>query len=138
MTQASSPSSAKPATLFHWNDIPAEQLNPLLTRQFLTGEQAMLARLVLLAGCTVPTHSHHNEQISYIVSGSLRFTLGPNAEGATQVVDVAAGGILVIPAHLPHSAIALEDTIDLDLFAPPRQDWIERDDSYLRNDSTPR
>ncbi len=114
------------ATHTRWQDIPPEELNPLLTRQFATGSQAMLARLVLKKGCIVPRHSHPNEQIAYIVSGTLEFIVA----GESHVVR--AGEILVIPANVPHSALALEDTEDLDLFAPPRQDWLNNDDSYLR------
>jgi quercetin dioxygenase-like cupin family protein len=119
-------------TLQHigWNDIPVETMNPLLSRQFVTGTQGMLARIVLKKGCIVPRHSHANEQISYITEGALRFLLGDDANPVEKIVR--AGEVLVIPGNLPHSAEALEDTIDFDLFAPPRQDWITRDDSYLR------
>jgi quercetin dioxygenase-like cupin family protein len=116
----------KPATLHRWADIAPEQLNPLLTRQFVSGEKAMLSRILLKQGCLVPEHSHANEQISLILSGALKFIVS----GETHIVR--AGEILVIPPHAPHSAEALEDTENLDLFAPPRQDWIDRDDSYLR------
>lgn len=116
------------ASLYRWDAITPEPLNPKLTRQFVHGEQSMLARLVLAKGCLVPRHSHPNEQISYILSGCLRFTLGDDPEP----VVVRAGEVLVIPGNLPHAAEALEDTVDLDVFAPPRQDWITRDDSYLR------
>jgi len=116
----------KPATLHRWADIAPEQLNPLLTRQFVSGEKAMLSRILLKQGCLVPEHSHPNEQISLILSGALKFIVS----GETHIVR--AGEILVIPPHAPHSAEALEDTENLDLFAPPRQDWIDRDDSYLR------
>ena len=114
------------ATLHRWDDIAPEQMNPLLTRQFVAGEKSMLARILLKKGCEVLEHSHPNEQIAYIVSGALEF----NVAGVTQIVR--AGEILVIPPNVPHSATALEDTEDLDLFAPPRQDWIDKDDSYLR------
>jgi quercetin dioxygenase-like cupin family protein len=113
-----------------WSDLPVEQLNPLLTRQFVTGTQAMFARLELKKGCIVPRHHHPNEQITYITQGALRFSLGE--EGSTVDKVVRPGEVLVIPPNLPHSAEALEDTIDFDIFAPPRQDWISRDDSYLR------
>ena len=113
-----------------WASVPAEQLNDLLTRRFVTGEQAMLARLELKKGCLVPRHSHPNEQISYIVTGALRFLLGDEAAPVEKIVH--AGEVLVIPGGLPHSAEALEDTVDFDVFAPPRQDWIAKDDSYLR------
>ena len=113
-----------------WSDLPVEQLNPLLTRQFVTGSQAMFARLELKKGCIVPRHHHPNEQITYITQGALRFSLGE--EGSTVDKVVRPGEVLVIPPNLPHSAEAIEDTIDFDIFAPPRQDWISRDDSYLR------
>ena len=114
------------ARLFRWAEMEPEQMNPLLTRQFCSGEQAMIGRILLKKGCVVPEHSHPNEQLAYIVSGALEFVV----DGVTQVVS--AGEVLVIPANVPHSATALEDTEDLDLFAPPRQDWIEQKDGYLR------
>jgi quercetin dioxygenase-like cupin family protein len=106
--------------------MPIEHLNPLLERQFVSGEKGMLARLILRTGCVVPLHSHENEQITYILEGALKFSL-PNTE-----IIVRAGEILVIPANVPHSAEALEDTVDLDLFCPPRADWITGTDAYLR------
>jgi quercetin dioxygenase-like cupin family protein len=121
-------STATPAaTLHRWSEIEPEQLNPLLTRQFLTGSKAMLGRIVLTKGCAVPRHSHPNEQLVFILEGSLRFEFD---DGSTQLVN--SGEILVIPSDLPHAAVALEDTINFDIFAPPRQDWIDKDDSYLR------
>ena len=113
-----------------WSDLTVESLNPLLTRQFVTGAEAMLARIDLKQGAHVPRHSHVNEQISWITEGALRFTLGE--PGTEQTIDVRAGEILVIPAHLPHAAEALEDTVDYDIFAPPRQDWIDKNDACLR------
>ncbi len=107
--------------------IAVEHLNPLLERQFVHGEQAMLAKLLLRKGCIVPEHSHHNEQITYILEGALRFTLNGD-----EVVTVNAGEMLVIPSNVKHSAEALVDTIDLDVFAPPREDWIQGTDAYLR------
>ena len=107
--------------------IPIEHLNPLLERQFVHGEQAMLARLLLRKGCLIPEHSHHNEQITYVLEGALRFTLN-----GTEVVTVNSGETLVIPSNVKHSAEALEDTVDLDVFAPPRADWIDGSDAYLR------
>ncbi len=114
------------AKFFRWKDIAPEQMSSLLTRQFVAGEKAMLARIMLKQGCVVPEHSHPNEQISMIVSGALAFVVN----GVT--LTVRAGEILIIPGNVPHSATALEDTENLDIFAPPRQDWIDRDDSYLR------
>lgn len=107
--------------------IPVEALNPLIDRQFVYGERTMLARLLLRKGAIVPMHSHDNEQITYILEGALRFTMGDG-----QILTVRAGGVLVIPSNMPHAAEALEDTWDLDIFAPPRADWIAKTDAYLR------
>ncbi len=115
------------ATLYNWDAIENEQLNPLLSRKFVTGEKSMFARVVLAKGCVVPRHSHHNEQITFITEGALRFDFD---DGTSHTVH--AGEVLVIPSDLPHSATALSDCIDFDIFAPPRQDWIDKDDSYLR------
>jgi quercetin dioxygenase-like cupin family protein len=110
-----------------FHTIPIEHLNPLLERQFVYGDRAMLARLTLRKGCIVPEHSHENEQITYILEGALKFILGGERE-----IIVRAGEVLVIPSNLKHSAEALEDTLDLDIFTPPRQDWISGTDAYLR------
>lgn len=112
-------------TSFH--TIPVEALNPLIDRQFVYGERTMLARLTLRRGAVVQEHSHENEQITYVLEGALRFTLGDG-----RVIVVGAGEILVIPSNLAHKAEALEDTIDLDVFTPPRADWIAGTDDYLR------
>jgi quercetin dioxygenase-like cupin family protein len=109
-----------------WNTIPLEQLNPLLQRQFVVGQEIMLARVLLKKGCIVPEHSHHNEQLTYIVDGALKFWI----DGKEIIVN--AGETLCIPSHMPHKAEALEDTVDLDVFAPPRADWIDKTDQYLR------
>jgi quercetin dioxygenase-like cupin family protein len=114
------------ARLYRWAEIPAEQMNPLFTRQFVTGEKTMLAKIFLKQGCVVPTHQHPNEQISLVLSGSMEFVVN----GKSQVVE--AGDILVIPADVPHSALAIEDFEGLDIFTPPRQDWLEKTDTYLR------
>lgn len=120
--------SASP-TLQHasFNTIPVEHLNPFIDRQFVYGEGAMVARLFLRKGAVVPEHSHHNEQITYVLDGALRFTLGDG-----RVLTVRSGELLVIPPHMPHGAEALEDTQDLDIFTPPRADWIAGTDAYLR------
>lgn len=107
-------------------ELPLEQPNPMMDRQFVFGEKGMLARIILRSGCVVPMHSHENEQITYILEGALKFTI----QG--EEIIVRAGEMLVIPANLPHSAEALEDTVDLDVFSPPRADWIAGTDAYLR------
>lgn len=107
-------------------DMPVEHLNPLIDRQFVAGERSMLARIILRKGSIVPQHSHDNEQITYVLEGALKFVI----EGRELIIR--SGEILVIPSNLPHSAEALEDTVDLDIFCPPREDWISGTDAYLR------
>jgi quercetin dioxygenase-like cupin family protein len=117
------------ATHHRWDDLPKEELSPELSRRFISGERIMLAHVYLEKGCVVPQHSHENEQLTWIVEGALRFWLG---EDESEVLDVVAGEVLHIPSHLPHKALALETTLDVDIFAPPRQDWLDGSDAYLR------
>jgi quercetin dioxygenase-like cupin family protein len=117
------------ATRYRWEDMPKEQLKPDLGRRLISTERLMLAHVYLEKGCVVPKHSHENEQLTYILEGVLRFFLG---EDESEVVDVAAGEVLHIPSHLPHEAEALETTLDVDIFCPPRQDWLDGSDAYLR------
>jgi len=112
-----------------WDDIPREKVNDLLDRKLVTGSRLMLAHVYLKKGCVVPRHSHENEQVTYILEGALQFWLG---EDEKETLVVRAGEVLTIPSHLPHKALALEDTLDLDVFAPPRQDWLDGTDAYLR------
>ena len=118
-----------PATHYRWDDIPREKVNDMLDRKLITGDRMMIAHVFLKKDCVVPKHSHENEQITYILEGALRFHLG--ADGQEEVI-VRAGEVLVIPANLPHQAEALEDTLDVDIFSPPRQDWLDKTDDYLR------
>lgn len=122
--------AASPAALQYipWHTVPLEDLNPLLQRQMVWGQELMLARVLLKKGCIVPQHSHHNEQLTYIVEGALKFYI----DGKEIVVH--AGEVLCIPSNMPHKAEALEDTVDLDVFTPPRADWIEKNDAYLRRE----
>ena len=119
-----------PAALQHipWHTVPLEDLNPLLQRQMVWGQEIMLARVLLKKGCIVPEHSHHNEQLTYIVEGALKFYI----DGKEIVVH--AGEVLCIPSNMPHKAEAMEDTVDLDVFTPPRADWINKTDQYLRRE----
>ena len=109
--------------------MPRETVSPLLDRRLVTGDRMMLAHVYLKKGCIVPKHFHENEQITYILEGALKFWLG---EDQTEIVTVSAGQVLHIPSNVPHKAEALEDTLDVDIFDPPRQDWINKTDSYLR------
>ena len=117
-----------------WTDIPLEQLSPLISRKLIYNDTLMLAQVFLKAGAIVPAHDHHNEQGTYIMEGCLRFWLGEHADVPGDVfTDVGAGEVLMIPGGLRHRALALEDTLDLDVFTPPRQDWIDKTDGYLRD-----
>ena len=116
-------------TLYRWEDMPREEVTGLLGRRLITGERIMLAQVYLDKGCVVPRHQHENEQVTYILKGALKFWVG---EEQTEVV-VNAGEVLHIPSNVPHKALALEDTLDVDIFAPPRQDWLDKTDDYLRN-----
>jgi len=109
-----------------WSSVPIEELNPLLQRHFVVGRDIMLARVLMKKGCIVPLHSHHNEQVTYILEGALKFWI----DGKEIVVN--AGEVLTIPPHMPHKAEAMADTVDLDVFNPPREDWISKTDKYLR------
>ena len=111
---------------FRWRDVEVEQLNPLFDRQLVVGDKMMLSRIVLRKGYVVPLHQHENEQISYILEGALKFFI------EDREIVVRAGEVLCIPPHLPHKAEALEDTLDLDIFYPPRADWLAKTDDYLR------
>ena len=109
-----------------WQDVELEKLNPLLDRQLAVGKNVMVARVLLKKGCIVPWHSHANEQVTYILEGALKFWI----DGKEIVVH--AGEVLCIPSNMPHKAEAVEDTVDLDIFNPPREDWINKTDEYLR------
>jgi quercetin dioxygenase-like cupin family protein len=114
---------------YRWAEIHPEPMKGGITRQLITGERMMIAHVRLKKGDEVPTHSHENEQITYILEGALHFWLGPQGD---REVTVRAGEVLVIPSKLEHRAVALEDTLDVDVFNPPRQDWLDGTDAYLR------
>ena len=110
-----------------WKDVEREKLNPLIDREMLVGDQVMLARVIMKKGAHVPLHHHHNEQVTYILEGALKFALDGKE------IVVRAGEVLCIPPNMPHEAWALEETIDLDVFNPPRADWLNKTDDYLRH-----
>lgn len=117
------------ATHYRWEDVPKEDVSQGFARRLISGERLMLTHVYLDKGFVVPRHSHENEQLTWILEGVLRFWLG---EDESEVVDVAAGEVLHLPSNLPHKAEALEDTLDVDIFSPPRQDWLDGSDAYLR------
>jgi quercetin dioxygenase-like cupin family protein len=110
-----------------WNQVEREPLNDKIDREMVVGDKVMLARVFIKKGGHVPEHHHHNEQVTYILEGALKFAI----DG--QEVVVRAGEVLCIPANMPHEAWALEDTLDLDVFTPPREDWLNKTDAYLRH-----
>jgi len=122
-------SDAAAAKHYRWNEIPAEPMKGTITRKLITSERMMIAHVFLKKGDDVPQHSHENEQLTYILEGALQFWLGDKGE---RELTVRAGEVLVIPSYLPHRALALEDTLDVDVFNPPRQDWLDGSDAYLR------
>jgi len=110
-----------------WNQVVREPLNDKIDREMLHGDKLMLARVFIKKGGHVPKHQHHNEQVTYILEGALKFAV----DGKEIVVK--AGEVLCIPPNMPHEAWALEDTLDLDVFTPPREDWLNKTDDYLRH-----
>lgn len=118
-----------PVTQYRWDEMPKEKVSPMLERRLITGERTMLAHVYLKKGCIVPRHQHDNEQITYILEGSLKFWIG---EDEKEERVIRAGEVLYIPSNVWHKAEALEDTLDVDVFSPPREDWINKTDDYLR------
>jgi quercetin dioxygenase-like cupin family protein len=121
--------SASAVTWYRWDEMPKEAVSPMLERRLVTGERMMLAHVYLKKGCIVPRHQHENEQLTYILEGALRFWVG---EDEREEVIVRAGEVLHIPSNVWHKAEALEDTLDVDIFSPPRQDWLDKSAAYLR------
>ena len=109
-----------------WNQVEHEKLNDLIGREMIVGDKIMLARVFLKKGAHVPEHHHHNEQVTYILEGALKFAIDGKE------IVLRSGEVLCIPSNMPHEAWALEDTLDLDVFTPPREDWLSKDDDYLR------
>ena len=122
------------ATKYSWSTVPLEQLNPQFSRRIVSGKDLMVAQVYLKAGFVVPKHHHVNEQFTYILEGALRLWVGDKVDSQSDAdgVVLRSGEVLVIPSNVPHRAIALEDTLDLDVFSPPREDWLSGTDDYLR------
>jgi quercetin dioxygenase-like cupin family protein len=116
-------------SFYRWDSMKKERVSDMLERRLITGDRMMLAHVYLKKGCIVPRHSHENEQLTYILEGALKFKIGE--DGAEEIV-VSAGEVLLIPSNVPHMAEALEETLDVDVFSPPRQDWLDKKDDYLR------
>src|SRR5215469_5104011 len=113
-----------------WESVPLEVMSDMISRKIVTGDKAMVAQVFLSKGAVVPEHHHESEQITYILEGALKFEI----EG--REIVVGKGEVLRIPSNVPHRAVALEDTLDLDIFSPIRHDWLKKDDAYLRRGET--
>lgn len=120
-----------PCSFYRWADVPLEHVTDRLDRKLITGERVMLAHVFLEQGSIVPRHAHENEQFTYIIEGALHFWLG---EDGSEEVTVRAGEVLHIPSNVPHRAEALENTLDMDIFSPPRADWLAHTDSYFHDE----
>ena len=116
-------------TFYRWESMPRERVTDTFDRRLITGDRVMLAHVYLKKGCQVPRHFHENEQVSYILDGELKFWIG---EDGAEEITVRAGEVLHIPSNVPHAAEAVSDVFALDVFSPPRQDWINKTDDYLR------
>jgi quercetin dioxygenase-like cupin family protein len=115
-----------------WDDIPRETVTDDIGRRLFTGKRMMLAQVYLDKGAIVPWHSHENEQLTWVVTGALRFLIGNEGTDDVEDVLVSAGDVLYIPSNVPHRAEALEDTLDVDIFSPPREDWLKHTDTYFQ------
>ena len=122
-------SAAIRAELLQWDDVSMETVNLMMQRQIITGELMTVAKIYFKDGFLVPRHSHHNEQITQVISGLMKFRLGENGEDA---IDVGPGQAIVIPADLPHEALVVGDVVEMDMWAPRRDDWLNQTDDYLR------
>jgi len=116
-------------TFYRWDDMEKEKVTDLLDRRLITGDRMMLAHVYLKKGCIVPKHQHENEQLTYVLEGALHFWIG---DDQTKEITIRAGEVLHIPSMVWHKAEALEDTLDVDVFSPPRADWLAKTDDYLR------
>ncbi len=120
-------------THMKWDDVERESVTHDIARQLFTGKRMMLAQVFLDKGAIVPKHSHDNEQLTWVVEGALKFWLGDEGEPGYEERIVSAGEVMYIPSNVPHKAEALEDTLDVDVFSPPRQDWLDGTDSYFKD-----
>ncbi len=116
-------------TFYRWESMPRERVTDTFDRRLITGDRVMLAHVYLKNGCKVPRHFHDNEQVSYVLDGEIKFWIG---EDGTEEITVRSGEVLHIPSNVPHAAEAIGDVFALDVFSPPRQDWINKTDDYLR------
>ena len=118
----------------NWDAVPAETVNPSMSRQIVSGDKLMIARIRFKNGFIVPLHSHVHEQVTQVISGKMRFWFGENKE---QTMELGPGDVVVIPSNLPHEALMIGEVEEVDTWAPPRQDWLDKTDAYLREPHSP-
>ena len=116
----------------NWDEVPTEQVGPKMERKLVYGDKVMIAKMKFKKGFMVPLHSHINEQVTQVVSGTMRFWFGADKE---ETFDMHAGDVVVIPANVPHEALMVTDVEEIDTWTPIRSDWLDGTDNYLRNDS---
>ena len=116
-------------TKLNWASVPTETVNPFMSRQIVSGEKLMIAKMKFKNGFVVPLHHHMHEQVTQVISGKMRFWFGENKE---QTMELNPGDVIVIPSNLPHEALMIGDVEEIDTWAPPRQDWLDKTDDYLR------
>ena len=113
----------------NWASVPTEIVNPSMSRQIVSGEKLMIAKMKFRDGFIVPLHHHVHEQVTQVISGQMRFWFGENKD---QTMDLHPGDVVVIPSNLPHEAQMIGEVEEIDTWAPPRQDWLDKTDDYLR------
>ncbi len=113
----------------NWNEVPTEEVNPSMFRKMVWGEKLMIAKMRFKDGFVVPLHQHVHEQVTQVISGKMRFWFGENKE---QVMDLEEGDVVVIPSNLPHEALMIGEVEEMDTWSPPRQDWLDKTDDYLK------
>ncbi len=113
----------------NWQSVATEEVTPSMHRQIISGEKLMIAKMNFKDGFVVPLHHHIHEQVTQVISGQIRFWFGDKKE---QMMDLFAGDVVVIPSNLPHEALMIGDVEEIDTWAPPRQDWLDKTDDYLR------
>ena len=113
----------------NWESVPSEDVNPSMSRKIVWGEKLMISRIKFKDGFLVPLHHHEHEQVTQVISGTIRFWFGKNKE---QMMDLHPGDVVVIPSNLPHEALMIGEVEEIDTWAPPRQDWLDKTDDYLR------
>lgn len=126
-------SNQSEVNFYRWEELPLEKVTDQIDRRLISGNRIMIAHVYLKKGSIVPTHSHENEQMTYIMNGALHFWIG---EDESEEIVVSTGEVLHLPSNVVHKAQALEDTFDVDVFSPPRQDWLDGTDTYFHNKAT--